>query len=175
MSLSEYADELNALEADVRPDAERLASSVGGADFTPQMLQRGLELSGEIRVHVQTVVDTIEPPREVADLHERIFTWHEEFMAVEAALAARAGTAPDTEAGWTELSASPEMAAYRDSLGRGKEICDTFQSELDATAARGEFEDVPWLPARMSEAVEAVIGCQWFPDDPSTVLMWPPP
>ena len=175
LSLSDYVDELNALEAQASADAERLQQTATGTDLTPQLLQAGFVRSGEIRQRVQERADQIEPPSEVAELHDRIFEWHREFMSVEADLAAVAGTTPDTDAGWTALSESDEMAAYRAALADGKDICDTFQAELDATAARGAFEDVPWLPGRMSEVVEAVIGCQWFPDDPANVLRWPPP
>lgn len=175
MSLTEYADELNAIEAAASAEADRLLASAQGVDLTPQMLQRGLEASGEIRERIQQAADEIEPPDEVAGLHDRIFAWHEEFMTVEADLADIAGATLDTDEGWTALSASDEMAAYRRALEQGKEICDSFQAELDDTEARGEFADVPWLPSRMSEAVEAVLGCEWFPDDPSIVFLWPPP
>ena len=174
MTLTDYVDELNAVEATASDRARELAASAQD-DLTPQTLQRGLELSHQIRVDVQEAADDIDPPAEVEDLHERIFDWHASFMAVEEDLARRAGLAEDTDEGWTALSASPEMAAYRVSLADGKELCDTFQADLDATAARGAFEDVPWLPGRMSEVVEAVIGCEWFPEDPSTVFQWPPP
>ena len=174
-TLTDYVDRLNAVEAAASSEADELASTPPPEDFTPQLLQRGLERSHDIRVAVQDAADAIDPPDEVAELHERIFAWHEEFMRVESALAERAGLADDTDEGWTALSASPEMAAYRRSLAEGKDICDTFQADLDATAARGAFEDVPWLPGRMSEVVDAAIGCEWFPEDPSTVFLWPPP
>ena len=175
MTLTEHVDELNAIEAAVSDDADELAAGAQGADLTPQALQVGLMRAGELRVVVQESADSLDPPSAVEALHDRIFTWHSEFMAIEADLAERAGLAEDTDAGWTALSASSEMAAYRRSLAEGKEICTTFQDDLDATAARGAFEDVPWLPSEMSEVVEAVLGCQWFPDDPATVLQWPPP
>lgn len=174
-TLTDYVDQLNAVEVAASREAAELAAGSDGGDFTPQLLQRGLERSHDIRVAVQDAADAIDPPDEVRDLHERIFAWHAEFMAIEEDLAGRAGLADDTDEGWTALSESPEMAAYRRSLAEGKEICDTFQADLDATAARGAFEDVPWLPGRMSEVVEAAIGCEWFPEDPSTVFLWPPP
>ncbi len=49
--------------------------------------------------------------------------------------------------GWTALSQSSEMAAYRPALSEGKQICDGFQARLDATAAAGAFADTPWIPS----------------------------
>jgi hypothetical protein len=66
------------------------------------------------------------------------------------------------------------MAAYRAAIAEGRQVCNEFQDELDSTAARGAFEDVPWLPGEMSEVVEAVLGCAWFPADPEDVDRWPP-
>lgn len=175
MSLTEYVDRLNALEAEASARAERLRSSGESADLTPQDLATGLELSREIRETVQDAADDIDPPSQVEDLHDRVFDWHARFMDVEAALARRASGVEDTDAGWSDLSDSREMADYRVALADGKQLCDGFQAELDATSARGAFEDVPWLPGEMSEVVEAVVGCEWFPDDPQSVFQWPPP
>lgn len=176
MSLTEYVDHLNALEAQASERADALAAdSADIADFTPRHLQASLEQAVEIRIEVKEATDDIVPPSQVAELHDLIFDWHTRFMSVEQALAERAGTAEDTDADWTQLSESPEMAAYRTSMAEGKQICDDFQARLDATAGRGEFADTPWVPAEMAEVVEAVLGCRWFPEDPQTIYMWPPP
>jgi len=176
LSLTDYVDRLNTVGAEATERGEALAASAAQTeDFTPQDLQAILEEAGSIRTDVQEAVDDLDPPGQIADLHTEIFDWHRRFIAVEAELARRAGEAEDTDADWTALSDSPEMAAYRDSIAEGKEICDTFQDELDATADRGAFSDVPWLPSRMAEVVDAVLGCAWFPDEPQDVYRWPPP
>jgi hypothetical protein len=143
--------------------------------LTPQDVEAGLERAGLIRREVEEAANAIEPPLSVGDLHDLIFDWHAKFMAVEQALAVRAGSAPDTAAGWEALSDSEEMAAYRTAIADGKEICAEFQAELDATAERGAFADLPWIPVQITEAVEAVLGCAWFPDHPEDVYRYPPP
>ena len=115
-------------------------------DFTPQDLQAVLEQARVIRIEVNEAIDHIEPPEQISDIHNLIFDWHEEFITIEEALAVRAGTTPHTAAGWTELSDSPEMAAYRAAIAEGKQVCIDFQSRLDATEERGVFSDTPWIP-----------------------------
>lgn len=176
LSLTEYVDRLNAVGAEASARGEALADRAAQTiDFTPQDLQAILEQAGEIRIDVEEAVEDIEPPEQIADLHEEIFDWHARFITVESDLATRAGMAEDTDADWTALSDSPEMAAYRTAIAEGKQICDEFQGKLDATAERGTFSDVPWLPNQMTEVVEAVLGCAWFPDNPEDVYRWPPP
>jgi len=175
LSLTEYVDDLNAMEARASDQAEALEEeSAQDADFTPQDLQAVLMRAGEIRIEIQEAADDIEPPEQVADLHDLIFDWHTNFMAAEEALALRAATSEDTDADWTALSASPEMSAYREAIADGKEICDDFQAKLDATADRGAFVDVPWVPSDLVEVVEAVLGCEWFPENPEDIYRWPP-
>lgn len=106
-------------------------------------------------------------------MHTLLWSWHADFIHVETTLAARVGATADTEEGWTTLSGSPEVAAYRASIAEGKQVCIDFQAQLDATEERGAFEDVPWLPSELSEVVNASLGCEWFPDDPQSVYRYP--
>jgi hypothetical protein len=53
-------------------------------------------------------------------------------------------------------------------------VCEEFQGRLDATADRGVFVDVPWIPSELMEVVEAGLGCDGFPDDPQDVYRYPP-
>lgn len=176
MSLTEYTERMNAMEQRATQRAEQLVAEAESAtDFTPQGLQTVLEQAGLIRVEIKEAADAIDPPDQVADLHNLIFDGHTHFISVEENLAVRAGGAEDTEADWAALSNSPEMAAYRDAIAQGKTICEEFQGKLDATAARGAFADTPWIPAEMQEVVEAVLGCAWFPERPEDVYRYPPP
>ena len=175
LSLTEYTERVNAIEAQASAQGEALAANALEVDdFTPQDLQAVLERAKVIRVEVDGVIDDVIPPEQIADVHELVFDWHAEFIAVEEALATRAGTTPHTPVGWTDLSDSPEMAAYRSAIADGKRVCVEFQERLDATAARGAFADTPWIPGEMKEVVERVLGCVWFPDDPDSVYLYPP-
>ena len=179
MSLTEYVDQLNAinrrglqqyLELLASPQGEVLVAAEAAqiTDFTPQDLQVSLEGVIEIAVEVKEAADAIEPPEQVADLHHRLFD--DKFTFFEEALAARAGTA----ANWEELSESPEMEAFRAAMAEDKQACIDFQAELDATADREVFADMPWIPGAMKEIVDAVLGCEFFPENPEELYRYPP-
>jgi hypothetical protein len=177
-SLTEYVDLINAAVIDAIERADQLTAQgiLSGDDLTPQQIQAGLQLAvSEIRAPLQETADGIDPPEQVASLHALLWDWHADLMRIETELSARLGATPDTEAGWTELSDSPEVVAYRATLAEGKQVCTDFQAELDSTAASGAFEDVAWFPSEFSEAVNAALGCDQFPEDPSTVYRYPPP
>ena len=123
------------------------------ADFTPQDLQAALERLGEIEMEILEAGAGIEPPEEVADLAKLLSD--DRFTSARVALAARAGSATS----WEELSETPEMAAYRTSLAGDKQACIDLQAKLDATAERGVFAGVPWIPGELKEVVEASLGC----------------
>jgi len=127
------------------------------SDFTPQDLHVAMERLAEIQADAVAVAATIEPPKQVAEIHEIFFR---ELPIAE--LAGRAGTAAD----WEELSASPEMAAYRSALAADNESCAAFQAQLDATTARGAFTDSPWMPNELTEIVEYALGCGALPQNP---------
>lgn len=176
-SLTEYVDSINAAskEATARADQIQADGALTG-ELTPQQVEAGLQrVLDEIRIPLQEAVDEIEPPKQVASLHALLWTWHAEFITVEMAFADRIGGIENSGAGWRELSDSAEANAYRVSLAEGKQVCIDFQAELDATADRGVFEDVAWLPSELSEVVNAALGCESFPDDPDSIYRVPPP
>jgi hypothetical protein len=176
MSMTEYGERIDVIATEASQRAETFfADSAGLTDVTPQQLQAGFELGlPEIRIPLQEAVDEIDPPAQIADLHNLMWGWHADFITVETALATRVGETEDSVEGWTALSESPEMAAYRSSIAEGKRLCDSFQARLDATAAAGGFADTPWIPSEMKVVVEAALGCQWFPDDPAIIYQYPP-
>ncbi len=135
------------------------------SDFTPQDLHVALEQVADIQAEAIEAAAAIDPPRQIADIHALYFRE----LPLED-LAARAGTASD----WEELSESPEMAAYRIALEADIQICDDFQATLDATADRGVFEDVPWMPSELSEIVDYALGCGDQPANPQDAYRPPP-
>jgi hypothetical protein len=127
------------------------------SDFTPQDLHVAMEQVAEIQAEALALAAAIEPPEQIAEIHEIFFR---ELPIAE--LAARAGTAAD----WDELSATEEMAAYRTALAADNESCAQFQAKLDATTARGAFADTPWMPNELTEIVEYALGCGALPQHP---------
>lgn len=180
ISLTEYVEELDTVVDGARERYEELAASRRGAvlvaegeqltEYTPQDLQVALEQVSEIGLEVERAVAAIEPPNQFADLHYFYFDFGEDsYTAAYDALAVRAGTAVS----WEELSASPEMEAYRAALARDKQLCVDLDAEFDATADREVFADTPWIPEKLKEVVEAVIGCDGYPEHPEDVYRPP--
>ncbi len=178
--MNEYIDELDAIVDRARERYESVLATPSGRvlvaegaaleDFTPQDLGAALVAVIDIGEEVEEAVNALEPPPRLADLHTSWFDFEGGFVAAQAALAPRASAAAD----WEELSATPEMEAYRATLAVDKQLCTDFQEELDATAASGVFADVPWLPDELKDAVEAVLGCDGYPERPEDVFRPPP-
>ena len=167
-SLTEYVDELNAIEGQVTAEAGPLIAELERVQ-TPNELKTTMEQLVAVRIDSLAASRALDPPEQVADLHDFFVEWEAQLIPVEEALAARAGTV----AGWEELSESDEMEAYRVTLIDGKQRCIEFQAKLDATAARGVFADTPWIPGEMKEVVEAVLGCDLFPENPENIWRLP--
>ena len=134
-------------------------------DFTPQDLHVALGRLAEIQSSAMELAAKIEPPEQIAEIHDLAFR---ELPIAE--LAARAGTA----ATWEELSASAEMADYRTALAADNESCAEFQAQLDATTARGAFADTPWMPRELTEIVDYALGCGSLPQHPEDAFRPPP-
>ena len=176
LSVTEYVASLNAAVDIARGEYESLVTSPEGAvllangeqlaEYTPQDLQAALGAIRDIEVGVEESVGAIQPPEEVADIHIFWFNFDSNFIPAQEALEARAGTAAD----WDELSESPEMAAYRTALAEDKRVCAEFEAQLNTPEENREnLTDVPWIPSEMKQVVEAVLGCEGYPEHPEDV------
>lgn len=131
-------------------------------DYTPADLHVALARLAEIQREAMAATASVEPPPEIARLHDLYF----QTALPIADLASRAGTAAD----WQELSDSPEMAAYREALVADGQMCAEFQTELDALTRGGVFSDVPWMPTRLSDIADFTLGCDGLPANPEDVF-----
>jgi hypothetical protein len=169
--LDEYVEELNAVVNQAGAEYEAIVASPQGevfvaegaqlSEFTPQDLQVALERVAAIQVEALAAIEAIEPPEQVVELHHLFFR-----ELPFDALAVRAGSAAD----WEELSASPEMAAYRAALVSDIQVCDDFKAELDGG---GGFAIDAWLSADLKEVGEALLGCEAYPANPEDVYRPP--
>ncbi len=164
MSLSEYVDEMNAIGARIAQQSEVVVAEAEQI-ATPSDVNAMMERVQPLRIEVLEAFEGLDPPEQVADLHRLLSDWMAKIMLAEEALATRASTVGS----WEEFSQSSEMAAYRAVLVEGKQGCTGFQAKLDATAARGDFADTPWIPGELKEGVDAALGCESFPENPEDV------
>jgi hypothetical protein len=165
LSLTEYVDRLNVIDDRTVQQAEVLISELERST-TPKDVNATMEQMVALRIESVTATEVLDPPEQIADLHQLFLGWEKRLLPIEEALAVRAGTV----AGWEEFFVSAEVVAYRAALVEGKQVCVEFQSRLDATADRGVFADTPWIPGELREVVSARLGCDLFPEEPENVF-----
>jgi hypothetical protein len=165
LSLTEYVDRLNVIDDRTVQQAEVLISELERST-TPKDVNATMEQMVALRVESIAATEVLDPPEQIADLHQLFLGWEKQLLPIEEALAVRAGTA----AGWEDFFGSLEVVAYRAALVEGKQVCVEFQTRLDATADRGVFVDTPWIPGELSEVVSARLGCDLFPEEPENVF-----
>ena len=178
MSVAEYAERFNDITATAGQQYAQFAALPQGQvliaegeqlyDFTPQDLQIGLERIGQIESEILESAAAIDPPEEVAEFHSLYFALSP-YTGAREALAARAGTAAD----WEELSATPEMAAYRAAIAADKEACLDFIATVEDRRERSVFADTPWVPKELTEAIESVLGCDDYVENPEDLYRPP--
>jgi hypothetical protein len=173
LSVTEYVEEVNAIVNRASQRYEALASDgrgavlvAGGArlaEFTPHDLAEAFQEVRELEAELENAIGEIEPPTQIADLHDLMFDFDDGFFAAQEAMAARARTAES----WSELSASPEMEAYRAALAKDKRECEETEAELNSIAEQREaFADTPWVPGELKGIFEVVLGCRGYPERP---------
>jgi hypothetical protein len=171
MSLTEYVDGLNAIEARVRPQVEAVGAEYWQlAEPSTDDLETLLEGVIVIRTEALEASRTLSPPAQVTDLHDLIFDWQATMIQAEEALANRAATSKDL----TQVLQSAEADAYYAALGESSAVCSAAQAKLDATADRGVFADTPWVPGEMKEVVQAFLGCYPYPENLEDFFSTPP-
>jgi hypothetical protein len=180
ITMTEYVDSLNAIVDQARQQYEELAASAESGvlaaerdelvEFAPRDLQVALVRVRQIEAFVDEATSAIDPPEQIAELHNFFFDFDSEFISAQEALAVRAGTAVD----WNELSNTPEMAAYRMALGEDKQSCIDAQAHVNTIGEQGEdFADTPWIPTELKEIFEVVLGCDGYPEHPVDVYRPP--
>lgn len=158
LTLTEYAEQVEALAAEAGTGLDTLDA---------QRDARGPSVEGEIvywdsRVSVRNEFlegfSALDPPDEVADLHELALGIFGRLTAAEDAVATRAATL-DTVADIDALWASAEIKAWQAVDEEGVVICQVAQGEFDETDQRVDLQDVPWIPSEMKEIVGIAFGC----------------
>jgi hypothetical protein len=172
MSLTEYVDGLNVISEQARTQSEAVTVQYWQtAEPTANDIKTYLE--GVIAVATETleVARALDPPAQVADVHDLLFGRHSGRMLVAAEeLADRAANSTDVD----QVLQSAEADAYFAALVEGSAACEEFQVNLDATEARGAFADTPWVPAEMKEIVQAFLGCDVYPESLEDMFITPP-
>ena len=186
MSMAEYVERVDAIFQRAIVQYEEVIASPGGlvlvvgqgehlgfddqglqlTDFTPNDLAVALEQVARVQAEAMEAAAAIDPPRQIADIHALYFR-----ELPLGGLAARAGprrigrSFPSPLRWWRIEMRSKQTTR----------CCADFQATLDATADRGVFADVPWMPSELSRMVDYALGCGGQPSNPQDAYRPPAP
>lgn len=158
LTLTEYAEQVESLVVALNAEMESLDT---------ERDSRGPSVEGEIdywesrvaaRQRFRDGISALDPPAEVADLHNTAVDVMVRLTAAEEAVAAQAQNLQDLT-GIAVLWASAEVAVWKAVDEESQTICLVAQRELDRTAERAELEGVAWIPPEMKETVRVAFGC----------------
>lgn len=162
LTMSEYGDRLNGIVDTYAPQAEAAWIEFGKlAEPTMEELETLFDRDVTTRIEVEAGFRDLDPPDEIAELHDLLLSWLADLTDADRALLARVRAVNSLD----EFLASTEYQRFEETLLAGAQTCNEFQSQLDATAARGIFADTPWVPGDLEDVADAVIGCDAIPDD----------
>ena len=101
----------------------------------------------------------IEPPSEIAEVHDAAIAMASRLKAASDGMALRAEAVEALDQ-MDALFDSPEAKALEVATAGMIGFCLERQAEFDATADREVFADTAWIPAEMQEVVLVAFGCE---------------
>lgn len=155
-SLTEYAAELESAVAHMNGRLDELDAALGETADLEQIRQYANERVAA-RYAFVVVLENLEPPSEVAELHDAAQDVMGRLADAESALADYVNEADDAVA-VGDLWATPLGVAARTADQESIELCLAAEERLD-TQERSELAGVPWIPSELKEVVVVAFGC----------------
>ena len=154
--LTEYADRLESAVTEMNTRLDELDAQLP-EDADLDEVKHYADERLEARNRFVDVLEGLEPPDSVRDLHIAAVGLMSRLTDAEAALAAYTEEL-DTLEGAGDLWATPLGVAARSADAEAIELCLAAEQELDTTE-RSELEGVPWIPPELKEVVQVAFGC----------------
>ena len=157
-SLADYTRDLEGLVTTMNARLDQLDEELDGTQDLEE-IKRYAEQRVAARSAFVAGLRVLEPNDDVVKLHESALGIMERLTAAESAMV-------DRVMGWESTSdivpiwETPEGIAARTADAEAVALCLAAQAEIDQTADRAEFEDVPWIPSDMKEVVRVAFGCE---------------
>jgi hypothetical protein len=154
LSLTEYGERFQSIRFAMTAEFDVLEAqraSIGTVEDGKELLDRAVA----IRTDLQNSLTDLDPPEALAGFHGDLVEQLSRVLLAQKAWAGRAETAGSLDV----LQGSSEALAYWELDAQMVPLCLELQSTLDATAERGIFAEVPWIPGEMKEVVSLVMGC----------------
>jgi len=156
-SLIEYAGDLETLVAEMNGTLDALDDELPGTPSLEDVNRYARERVAARSAFLEAL-RSIDPPSDVADLHNAAIDIMERLTGAEAALAERVA-GMQTAASLDGIWETPEGIAARAADERAVAICHVAQDEFDQTERRAGLEGVPWIPPEMKETIRVTFGC----------------
>ncbi len=158
LTLTEYAEQVEHHTTTMYARLEAATEEGAFASATVEKIQSIYGVVAEAYGGLLEGLEAIEPPSDVAELHDIAVESASRLKAAGDAMARRAN-AVETPDQLDALFESPEARALEVASLEMTGFCQERQSELDATAERDVFADTPWIPAELQEVVLVAFGC----------------
>ena len=156
MSLTDYAAELESAVTEMNGQLDRLDVEFSGTDDLAQVKRHAAERV-QARYTFVRVLENLEPPADVSDLHDVALGIMGRVADAESALADYVMEL-DSLAAVGDLWATPLGIAARSVDAEAIELCLAAQDELDTTE-RSDLSNTPWIPPELKEVVVVAFGC----------------
>lgn len=158
LTVAEYAAEVEALVAEMASQFEAIDE-----EWTSQPASAGrAEDYWEDRLAIRTEfldgVKDLNPPDEVAGMHQQSIDVFSRITAADEALAARTAQFETVNDHWQWVDTEQGRAAEA-ILDEVYAFCRASQAEFDATEGREVLDDIAWIPSEMTQAVSVAFGC----------------
>jgi hypothetical protein len=157
LSLTEYAAELESAAAEMNARLDELDAEVSGSLDLEQVKRYANERVAARNAFVD-VLEGLDPPSEVSDLHESALRIIGRLTDAESALADYVNeleSATDLDTVWS----TPLGVAARSADQESVALCLAAQAEFDNTEERTALAEVPWIPPELKEVVTVAFGC----------------
>lgn len=156
LSLADYAGELEAAVTEMNARLDELDARLSDTREIEEIKEYARDRVAA-RYAFVGILEGLEPPGEVSELHSAAEDIIGRLADAEAALADYVNELePGSDVG--DLWATPLGVAARAADEESIALCLAAQSELDTTE-RSELAGVPWIPPELKEVVVVAFGC----------------
>ena len=157
LSLTEYAIELETATAEMNARLDELDDEIAGSSDLGQVKRYASDRVVARNAFVD-VLEGLDPPDDVSDLHDSALRIMGRLTDAESALADYViglDSAVDLDTVWLTPLGVAARSADEESIA----LCLAAQAELDSTEERIGLAEVPWIPQELKEVVTIAFGC----------------
>jgi hypothetical protein len=157
LSLTEYATELETATTEMNARLDELDSELLGSSDLEQVKRYANERVA-VRNAFVDVLEELDPPDEVRDLHDSALGIISRLTSAESALADYVNeldSAIDVDTVWS----TPLGVAARSADEEAVALCLAAQAEFADTEEPTALSKVPWIPQELKEVVTVAFGC----------------